>query len=102
MVATHLLLFSLQKVMIRFVYFDLEGAATCSYDSVTLSSGNLENARLCGNGEKCVGNFPKMEYVSVDNRATMTFRTDGSVQFSGYEAEYKCVGKYCSQNSTDH
>ena len=84
------ILFCMQKVVVRFPKFSVEGIPGCSFDSVQIDGHPL----LCGTGPNCTGNFPTKDFVSQGqgDQMNVTFRTDNSVVFPGFTAEYKLVG----------
>ncbi|XP_040182276.1 mannan-binding lectin serine protease 2 isoform X1 [Rana temporaria] len=100
------------RVKIYFTHFDLELSYLCEYDYIKLTSQGKDVAHLCGkestDTEKAPGDTT---FYSLDNKMTVTFRSDYSneKQFTGFECFYvaedinECVKKNEDEEDTcDH
>ncbi|XP_068089491.1 deleted in malignant brain tumors 1 protein-like [Hyperolius riggenbachi] len=93
------------RVQLSFLHFDLETHPSCAYDSVTIYDG-IPNysppiATICN-----PGNY-SYTYYSSSNIMGINFRSDSSVQQSGFLAVFSAVYGYTTQppvypNRTDH
>ncbi|XP_072283062.1 mannan-binding lectin serine protease 2 isoform X2 [Pyxicephalus adspersus] len=79
------------RVKLYFTHFNLELSYLCEYDYVKLTSKAKEVAHFCGkestDTEKAPGDAA---FYSLDNKMTVTFRSDYSneKEFTGFEAFY--------------
>ncbi|KAM4694270.1 scavenger receptor cysteine-rich domain-containing protein DMBT1-like [Discoglossus pictus] len=75
------------QVELQFLQFSLETASDCVYDSVTIYDGlPLSSPQL---GKIC--SPPNITFTSNSNILGVVFRTDGSVQGTGFQAVYTSI-----------
>ncbi|XP_041372182.1 cubilin-like [Gigantopelta aegis] len=75
------------RISVNITYIDLEGHSSCHYDSVTISDGTYSRARRLGS---FCGRQPNTSpLVSRSNSMRIRFKTDGSVNRTGFSLQYK-------------
>ncbi|XP_073483588.1 scavenger receptor cysteine-rich domain-containing protein DMBT1 [Aquarana catesbeiana] len=81
-------------VDLSFLYMDLEYTSSCSYDSVTIYDGLPLSSSPLG---KICSSVNSTSFKSSSNVMGVVFRTDGSVQRSGFQAFYSSSSKNASK-----
>lgn len=71
--------------MCRFTDFMLEGSGVCEYDSVTVYDGPNRSSRVMA--KLCGRQLPDVQR-STGSQMTVRFKTDGSVAYKGFHAQY--------------
>ena len=79
-----------KRVVIEFVSFHLE-SEPCQFDFVALHDGNSVEAPLIR--QQCGGAFNKKKFYSSTNSMTIRFRTDRSIEKTGFRLIFKVIGK---------
>ncbi|XP_006825091.1 suppressor of tumorigenicity 14 protein homolog [Saccoglossus kowalevskii] len=74
-------------VFLSFNSFDLESSSTCDYDAVSVYNGADDSATNLLLGKYCGRTIPP-SIRSTDNQMYVTFTSDISVQYTGFEAEF--------------
>ncbi|KAG8583106.1 hypothetical protein GDO81_008276 [Engystomops pustulosus] len=81
-------------VELSFTYFELEYTSGCLYDWVKIYDGlpgnSSELATIC--------NFPNVSYSSTSNTLGIEFRSDSSVQRSGFQAYFNSIPRNTTEN----
>lgn len=78
-------------IHLYFTHLDLELSENCSYDSVQIMSGDLEEGKICGKRTSKNPNSPIVEEFQVPyNKLQVIFRSDFSNEerFTGFAAYY--------------
>lgn len=78
------------KVKITFTHFDVEANANCAYDWLRIYNGTSTSANMIG--EWCGVNSPgTITATNASGALTFNFKSDNSVNKSGWEAYIECV-----------
>lgn len=81
-------------IHLYFTHLDLELSENCSYDSVQIMSGDLEEGKICGQRTSKNPNSPIVEEFQVPyNKLQVIFRSDFSNEerFTGFAAYYVAI-----------
>ncbi|XP_015810319.3 cubilin [Nothobranchius furzeri] len=81
-----------KAINLTFESFDLETSSTCAYDYIKVYDGGNMNFPLVGTF--CGLSIPA-PFLSSGNLLTIHFKTDGSVQKTGFNATYRAVPLMC-------
>lgn len=81
-------------IHLYFTHLDLELSENCSYDSVQIMSGDVEEGKICGQRTSKNPNSPIVEEFQVPyNKLQVVFRSDFSNEerFTGFAAYYVAI-----------
>ena len=84
-----------QKVVIDFLYFNLEAEALCKYDWLEVRDGPSAKSNLLG-GSKLCGITSPNAMVSTGNTVTLVFKSDHNVVRSGFKIKAELGKIYCT------
>ena len=76
--------------MIKFEYFDLEGASKCRFDYLVVKDGKAQSSPIIG---KYCGNSKPATIITTGNIATIIFYSDFSIVRGGFIIRWSSTEK---------
>ena len=88
----------LNRVLLRFLSFDVEKHSSCNYDYLIVYDGPDDSSSQIGT--KLCGNTKPTEVESSGNTVHISFHTDGSVQKAGFRIVISEIGRLIIESWT--
>ena len=74
--------------MIRFEYFDLEGASKCRFDYLVIKDGEHDSSKIIG---RYCGSSKPATITTSSNTANLNFNSDASIARGGFLIRWKAL-----------
>ncbi|XP_076818167.1 uncharacterized protein LOC143463537 [Clavelina lepadiformis] len=88
-----------ESIQVSFVNFSVESHSRCNYDYVLIVDGDYDEDQDLSDDRFCGSELPRL-YISVTNTLTIVFKTDGSVERTGFRLKLEIVSIFSSVIST--